>query len=241
MIPFSSTRVILPLVVGAASAASAADFSVHPIRIFMTSRDRAVAVTVANKGDEEIVMQAEVYAWKQKPDGDEDLSLTEDLILSPPILKLPPKSQQVLRLARLTPPPAGEQATYRMIVREVPEARPSRSPEITVAVAFSLPVFVTPPGTKSRLECRALRVSADTVNASCSNSGTAYAQLREFALHAAGGEVLATREMGGYVLPGITRAFELKRPGGRISGGKVSLQAALDDGTTQVFETTLDD
>lgn len=241
MIKITQAGAFVPLLLGLALPASAGDFSVTPVRIFMAPRDRAVAVTVTNEGDQEVVMQADVFSWKQKPGGDEDLTLTEDMILSPPILKLAPKSRQVLRLARLTPPPAGDQVTYRMIVREIPEARPSQGPQVTVALAFSLPIFITPPGAKLKLECRMQRVAADTVNAICGNSGNAYAQPREFVLNGAAGEKLATRETGGYILPNITRTFEIKRPNGRIPGGKVSLQVALDDGTTQVFDTTLAD
>jgi fimbrial chaperone protein len=241
MTQFTKAGAVLPLLLGLALPAGAGDFSVMPVRIFMTPRDRAVAVTVTNEGDQEVVMQADVYTWKQKPGGDEDLALTEDMILSPPILKLAPKSRQVLRLARLTPPPAGPQITYRMIVREIPEARQSKDPLVTVALAFSLPIFITPPGAKLKLECRLERVAADTVNAICNNSGTAYAQPREFVLNGAGGEKLATRETGGYILPDITRTFPLKGANSKIPGGKVSLQVALDDGTTQVFDTTLAD
>jgi fimbrial chaperone protein len=241
MTKFINAGVAFLLLIGLASPSLAGDFSVTPVRIFMTPRDRAVAVTVTNEGDQEVVMQADVYSWKQKPGGDEDLTLTEDMILSPPILKLAPKSRQVLRLARLTPPPTGSQVTYRMIVREIPEARQSKDPLVTVALAFSLPIFITPPSAKLKLDCKLQRVAPDAVNAICNNSGNAYAQPREFVLNTAGGEKLATREMGGYILPDITRTFEIKNPDRKIPGGKVSLQVSLDDGTTQVFETTLAD
>ena len=57
-------------------------FSVTPVRIFMTPHDRAIAVTVTNEGDDELVMQADIYTWKQKADGTDDLQLSEDLILA---------------------------------------------------------------------------------------------------------------------------------------------------------------
>ena len=65
-------------------------FSVSPVRMYMAPRDRAIAITINNESDEELVMQADVYAWSQKPGGEDQLILTEDLILSPPILKLAP-------------------------------------------------------------------------------------------------------------------------------------------------------
>jgi len=35
-------------------------FSVTPVRIYMTPRDRAVAVTITNQGDSPIVLQADL-------------------------------------------------------------------------------------------------------------------------------------------------------------------------------------
>ena len=109
----------------AALPAGAGTFSVSPVRIYMQPRERATAITVVNEGDTELVMQADLFSWKQKPDGTDDLVPTEDLILAPPILKLAPKSRQVLRLANLRPAPSDVQQTYRMVVREIPEAKPN--------------------------------------------------------------------------------------------------------------------
>ena len=137
----------------------AGQFTVTPVRIFMTPKDRAVAVTIINEGDEQLVMQADVYLWKQKPDGQDELTLTEDIFLSPPIIKLAPKARQVVRLARLKAANTVEQLTYRMIVREVPEARPPKADlQLQIALAFSIPVFISPPGVKAKLDCTVDRV-----------------------------------------------------------------------------------
>jgi fimbrial chaperone protein len=231
--------VALALAALLALPASAGEFTIMPVRIFMTARDRAIAITVTNEGNEDIVMQADLFSWKQKPDGSDDLALTEDLVLSPPILKLAPKSRQVVRLARLTPPPASGQQTYRLIMREVPEAKPSTELRVQVALAFSLPIFITAPGAKRTLQCAPQRTAPDAVNVVCENSGNAYAQVRALELVSAAGQKLAGRDTGGYILPNIKRAFDVKKADGRIPGGPVKVQVALDDGSLQAFEATL--
>lgn len=228
------------LVAAFCDAVLAAEFSVTPVRIFMAARDRAVAITVVNESDEEVVMQADLYSWHQKPGGEDDLVLTEDMILSPPIVKLAPKSRQIVRLARLATAPASEQLTYRMIVREVPEAKPpSKDLKLQIALAFSLPVFITPPGAKRQLSCSVERAAADTVNAVCENTGNAYAQPVAFALVAENGTQLALRDTGGYILPTIKRGFAMKSQGAPIPAGKGKLRVTLDDGTVQSFEAAL--
>lgn len=223
-----------------AAPALAGQFSVTPVRIFMLPKDRAVAITVTNEGDEELVMQADLYEWKQKPGGDDELTLTEDLFLSPPIIKLAPRARQVVRLAMPSRKQSASQLTYRMIVREVPEAKPAdKAVQVQIALAFSLPVFITPPGVKHQLECSADRTAPDAIRVACENKGKAYAQPREFALASTSGERLAGRDSGGYILPDIRRSFDIKRAEGPIPAGKAKLLVTLDDGTTQTFDVTV--
>src|SRR5512145_23408 len=90
----------IPLFLLAAAFASPAwggNFSVNPVRIYMAPKDKAVAVTITNEGDDAMVMQADLYTWKQKANGEDELLLTEDLLLSPPIIKLAGRSRQVVR------------------------------------------------------------------------------------------------------------------------------------------------
>ena len=216
-------------------------FTVTPVRIFMTPRDRAIAVTITNDGDEELVMQADVFVWSQKPGGEDELVLSEDLILSPPILKLAPKARQVVRLAMVSVPRAERQLTYRMIVREVPEARPPSEKEVKlqVALAFSLPVFITPPGAKGKLDCTGEKSAPDTLKVTCGNDGTAYTYPREFSVATDSGKRVASRDSGAYVLPGIKRAFDVKSTEGNLPRGPLKLAVTLDDGSSQTYDVTV--
>jgi fimbrial chaperone protein len=222
--------------------ASAGQFSVTPVRIYMASKDRATAITLTNEGDTELVMQADIYLWTQNQAGEEVLALSEDMILAPPIIKLAPKARQVVRLAMLKPVPAGQQLTYRMIVREIPEAKPpEKGVQLQIALAFSLPVFISPPGVKRQLACDVQRGSPTSVRAVCENTGNAYAQPVDFKLIAPSGEGLASSDTGAYMLPGIKRSFDVKRTDGRIPGGKAKLNVTQDDGSTQSFDVVLPD
>lgn len=238
---FVRSKCVLALLLAlAGTTASAGLFSVTPVRIYMTPRDRAVAVTITNEGDEELVMQAELFSWAQNADGTDNLQPTEDLILAPPIIKLAPRARQVVRLAVLQREGSEAQRTYRMVVREVPEAKAAdKGIQLQIALAFNMPVFITPPGAKRDLGCKIDRAAADTVNAVCANTGSAYAQPREFILTTATGDKIATRDTGGYILPRVTRAFELKKQSGPIPGGNAKLGVTLDDGSTQSFDVTI--
>lgn len=227
------------LVTGA-SAMAAGQFVVTPVRVYMQPAERATAITIANDGDEELVMQADIFVWTQKPGGEDELTPSEDLFLSPPIVKLAPRARQVVRLARVRPSPTPEQLTYRMIVREVPEVRAAQqNVQVQFALAFSIPVFITPPGVKSELACTVDRTARDTVRATCENLGKAYAQIRDLTLSSPSGEKLAGREGGFYILPTIRRSFDLRRAEGPLAGGRATLAVALDDGSTRTFDVVV--
>lgn len=231
------------LAAGSALVAHAGSFSVSPVRIFMGPRDRATAITITNESDQPMVMQADLYNWKQKVNGEDDLVLTEDMVLSPPILKIAPNSRQVVRLAMLRPRPAGEQLTYRMIVREIPEAKPvlDNTVQLNISLAFSMPVFITPNGVKSNLNCAVKRADAatGTLKAVCENSGTAYAQPRKIELTNAVGDKLASLDQGGYILPGNKRIFNLVNSTGKVPAGKANMVVTQDDNAPQTFEVTV--
>ena len=229
-----TTRVLAGLLaLAAAQCAWAGVFSVTPVRIYMTPKDRAIAVTITNEADEPVALQADIYEWKQGADGADELVPSEDLILAPPITKLGAKAKQVVRLARLTPPDAARQLTYRLILRELPEASLSRGITVPVALALSMPVFITPPNAKQRTACEAAREQGALV-VYCANSGNAYAQVREV-IDKQNGENVARFEGGAYILPGARRRLALNadKP---VPAGAVQLVVTYDDGSSQTFD-----
>jgi len=221
-------------VVGAAGGV----FSVTPVRIHMTPKDRAVAVTVINEGDTAVVLQADLNLWTQKADGADELTLSDDLILSPPIIKLAPKARQVVRLALLVPADAGKQLTYRLILREIPEAvqQKNGAVQVPIALALSMPVFITPPKATRDMSCKPDR-DGDKVTVQCTNNGTAYAQIREISV-SRHGQIEASFEGGVYVLPGAYKTISLKSAN-PVPAGMAQLIVGYDDIKRQSFDVTL--
>jgi fimbrial chaperone protein len=229
------STLILFLTAGHIAPVNAGVFSVTPVRIYMTPKDRAVAVTITNEGDEELVMQADLYLWKQKPDGEDELTLTEDLFLSPPIIKMAPKSRQVVRLARLNAIKSTDQLSYRVIVREIPEAKPAKEDlQLQIALAFSMPIFITPPNATPKLDCTVEKAAPDSFKAICENTGNAYSHPTQLVLKNSDGVKIASDEAGAYLLPGTKRSFELKSTDAVVDDN-IKLTVTFDDATTRDF------
>lgn len=216
------------------SAQAGGAFSVAPVRIYMTEKDRATAVTLINEGTTPVVLQADINTWSQKPDGTDELVLTEDLILSPPIIKLAPNSRQVVRLVLLSSADLNRQLTYRLIVREIPEATAppkENTIEVPIALALSMPIFITPSSAKREVNCTLIKLPRQDVQAKCTNSGTAYAQIREVLLQRSG-KTFARFEGGVYILPGAQKLFAFKATD-VISPGAAEIVITFDDGKNQ--------
>ena len=215
----------------------AGSFSVTPVRIFFTPKDRAVAITLSNDGDTEIALQADINAWSQDSKGNDQLELTEDLILAPPSLKIPPNSKQVVRLALVTPRDASNQMIYRLVVREIPEVAAAKAGtiELPVSLVMSMPVFVTPANAKNNVECISDTSNTVKISVTCSNKGNAYAQLRNISLKR-GETVFAVLEGANYLLPGATKQFVLSpEKGQNITPGELELSVQFDDGKSQTY------
>ncbi len=224
-----------------ASNVWAGAFSVTPVRLYFEPRDRAVAITLVNESDNEIALQADINRWSQDDAGKDQMELTEDLIVSPPNMKLAPRSKQVIRVALLVPRDAHQQMTYRLVVRELPEAIATKEGEmqLPIALVLNMPVFITPVKAQRVIDCAATTVSDKPVEVICQNQGNASAQLRDIELKR-DGKSLARLEGGIYLLPGAKKSIQLKtEEGARLVSGPAELSVLFDDRKQQHFVLSL--
>ena len=64
---FKTTLIALAMTTSLSSQAGV--FSVTPLRVNFKPQEKAMAITINNEGDSELVMQAELYKWTQTPTG----------------------------------------------------------------------------------------------------------------------------------------------------------------------------
>lgn len=237
-LPRLGLALIAALLTGSPPAQAGA-FSISPVRIHMSPRERVVAVSISNEGETEVALQAELHSWTQTEDGADTLQPTEDLILAPPIIRIPSKTRQVVRLALLRPADLQRQLTYRLIVREVPEITQPKDQtlQVPITLALSMPIFITPPGAQRLLECEMQRPDAQTLGARCTNQGNAYTQVREVVLRRED-KVLARFEGGAYILPGSRKWLPVEGAQ-QVAPGPARMDVQLDDGTVQSSTVTL--
>ena len=192
-----------------AQVASAASFSVSPLRLELSAAVPVAVVEVGNASTEPVTVQAQSRTWTQR-DGLDDYSEGRPFIVSPTIFTIPAGGKQVVRVALRGAPPREVEAAYRLIMTEIPAAQPASSPGLRVALRMDMAVYVSPlqPGAQPDASF-ALDLSTGSPRIAVKNSGRAHFRMLDVAV-ASGASLLAELPVL-VVLPGATRYIDLPK------------------------------
>jgi fimbrial chaperone protein len=185
-------------------------------------------LTLANTGDAPLAAQLRVFAWFQR-DGEDRLAPTNDIVISPPIVKIAPGGEQVVRMVRQGPPPSGHDQTYRVVVDELPEPPHAPSTSVEIRMRYVIPVYVRDAkSTPASLTCR-IEHPSQAAALVCTNNGGQAVRLGASAIVGAGGlKYELTGGLFGYVLPVSTRRWNLDASRLARLGSSVNLETHLD-------------
>lgn len=222
--------VLAAALLGAAPALCLSEgFSVSPVRLHLGERDRAVALRLGNQGQKELKLRAELYAWRQNEQGRDQLEPSDDLVMSPQLLRVPAQGEQVVRLILAGPRDPDRQMTYRLLLREERDVAPDATIGVPISLVLSLPIFVTPRVARHALECELQAQEGEQAAVRCRNPGRAHARIARLELNDEHTTV-ARFEGNLYLLPGAETRIPLAVEAGKTVGAARSLQALLDLG-----------
>jgi fimbrial chaperone protein len=228
--------VTLALLLGATWPLLAATFNVSPIRVGLSAQRPIVPLSVRNEGDEPMVVQVQTVRWSQQ-NGQDVYEPTNDILATPPIVTVPPRGTQIVRVGlRRSVDPARE-LSYRVYLAEVPAPPAADATRVHVALRIGLPVFVSSPTPSRPLLDWTLAPSAEgEAILRVKNEGNAHAQLANVRLlSGTDRQALARYPSPAYVLPGSAQEWLLKlEPGKRLGADPVRLQAFMDAGDVDV-------
>lgn len=190
----------------ALSPAYAGTFTISPLRVDFADASGMAVLTVRNGDTKPVVVQTQGLAWSQEG-GQDALTPSRDLLVSPAVFTLPAGGSQLVRVAlRRNVDPARE-LTYRLLLQEVPQAASPEFNGLQIVLRLSVPVFVEPlaPATP-QIAWVAARDTDGRLSLSARNDGSAHARIHGFSVKTADGAttVLDQPELA-YVLPGSTR------------------------------------
>lgn len=192
----------------------AASFTVNPVRIVLSAAMPSAVLQVENTQPLPVTIQLSTMAWAQ-PDGKDELRPSRDILATPQIFTLKPGATQIVRIGLLRKIDAEQEASYRVLLDEIP---PPPAPDfrgLQVALRISLPVFIQPAGEASPCIVASVRSGDEKqLRLALTNLGKAAAQLQGLTVHPNREplQILAAHPSAVYVLPGQTRELSFKMP-----------------------------
>ncbi len=208
----------IALITTLGNTAFATSLQVSPTSITLTPARNADALWLSNTGTEPVHVQLRVFRWTQSG-GTESLDATQEVIASPPMQTIAPGARQLVRLIRPDRSPIAAQASYRVLVDELPGGNARQG--LQLVLRYSVPVFVQPGDAAPQPVLAAMVVAAaDGASAlEVRNTGTGHAQLADLGLvQASGPDTVLLPGLVGYVLPGQTMRWTLPGAAGRYVG-----------------------
>jgi fimbrial chaperone protein len=202
--------VLALLVLLSGGAARAQSLMVLPVNLQMAPGQRATTLTVINKGDIETAIQVRAYAWNQ-PGGDDQLTTSDAVLVSPPLTSIAAGASQVVRLV-LRQPPQGREATYRIVLDQIPP--PAVPGVVRVVLRMSIPIFAQPATRAVPHVYFHIERDAGTMFLVALNDGGRHEAIREIVLWTSDGHQLKTESSSSpYVLAGVTRRWPIDAQG----------------------------
>lgn len=210
---------------------TAAVWNVDPVRVELSPKQQTAAIIVRNESDQPSSLQIQAVSWSQV-DGKDVYTATRELLVSPPIATIAPKTYQVIRVALRRPADPSKELAYRINLQELPLEHATETTGVQVALRIGLPVFVQPlkGDAVPKMAWSVARVSDNQLKVQVRNQGNAHVQISDFSLHAAGAvEALTSESVSSYVLAGQSREWLLKTsPSQTIANGRLRLLAFTD-------------
>ncbi|MGO4703467.1 fimbrial biogenesis chaperone [Dyella sp. 2RAB6] len=225
------------LAIGAALAAQASSLQISPVMVELLPGQSASAMMLRNPGKDPIYGQVRVFRWDQAPD-DDRLEPSEDLVASPPLIRIEPQGEQLVRLVRRDGSAVAQERNYRVLVDEVPNLDAAPGNGVNIRLRYSVPVFLEPAGPPAtpRLSWELRRDGAQW-QLRVSNSGGRRAQLASVQVVGADGVAQQINPgLLGYVLAGRTRQWTIALDDKLAAHAPLKLRANLN---AQPIETEL--
>lgn len=125
------------------SAIAASAFSVSPTRLDVSAKKRTTELRVKNKGNKPVTVKLSVKTWEQV-DGKSVTKPTRDIVFTPPIASIPPRSEKVVRFKFKRPIDKNKELAYRVYSEQLPSAldQEGQSAKNEIRIRFSVPLFV---------------------------------------------------------------------------------------------------
>lgn len=211
-----SLVVALCCTLSATEGVRASGFQYSPTRVDLTARDHVASITLTNNSDTPERLEVEALRWTQGSDGQPALNPSQNLLVFPQLLTIPPREQRRLRVA-VTDPTGPVEISYKISITEIPSfsTLKTRRAGVTVALQVDMPVFVAPTFARRSGAIVDAAVQHRKLAFAVNNIGTVHFVSKQVFVTGLGADthsIFTTRLDDGEVLAGSKRALKVDLP-----------------------------
>jgi fimbrial chaperone protein len=182
--------------------AQSGNLSLSPTTLSVAAPSSASAITLTNLGKTTLKMQARVFAWSQRDQG-EVFEKTSGVAVSPPFVEIKPGASAVVRVVRTSKRPLITEESYRLFLDEISKASVNAGANVQIVMRHSIPVFFSGGDASAPKLSLAARHNNGRLNLMISNHGGGHLKLWDMNVSARGGKPVSFGEgLNGYVLAG---------------------------------------
>lgn len=220
MINLSGKKSLLYLLaVLGVSSAIAGSVTLTPVRLEIAAGQQVTNFNIYNQDSSKAVYQITAFSWQQK-NGKDIETPTNDVIITPPIVTIQGKAEQVVRVGLRYPANSSQEASYRVIVQEVPLSEPSLNSSQTgihMLLKMSMPLFIKPAEETRQLNCeiKSVKPSSNLWSIRLVNNSNVHVIISDFQLANVSGSKITTQpNISGVILSKQSKEWQvaIKQP-----------------------------
>lgn len=188
----------------------ASGLQVSPVSITTPANKSSTIIHVSNESAKPIQAQIRIFSWRQEENKDV-LEETDEIVASPPFVKLDPAAKQLVRLVRVRSKVSSAEENFRLLVDELPVPEQLEK-GINLHMRYSIPLRILAKGKETPKPALAVdwMLQQDTLAVKIKNTGSARAQIGSIQLQNGTEKTTVTTGLVGYVLPDSTREWKFK-------------------------------
>lgn len=211
--------------------AEAGSLRVAPTIIDVPIPGAASTLKLHNSGDTNTTVQVRVFRWTQR-NGLDELTQTDRVVVSPPIIAVPPGRTQLVRIVRVSKEQAQGEESYRVLVDEINARTPSNANAVRLTVRHSIPVFFASTASEAGGLEWMLEKKNDELVCVVRNHGGRRVRIASLNVATSEGRSIASREgLVGYVLGQSTSRFPVAQlTAGATDGDILKISALTENG-----------
>ena len=131
---------LAPVLAQGPAANKLASFNVSPLRIDIAREQGASQFFVRNDSPDQLPLQVRLFAWSQVG-GKDIFEPSQDFIVSPSIIRIDPDRTQTFHVIGQRPFSAAEQASYRVVIDQLPSASASAAGATQTRLRVTVPLY----------------------------------------------------------------------------------------------------